>query len=519
MSMSACSLVPDELKTAEQLIETSPDSALHILQSLSPKKYKSPSNRALYGLLMIRTLDKNLLPLKPDSLLDYSIQYYENHPDKDRLAACYLYKGRSYKYAFQYEKAMNYYLKAKDEVKDLKDNMLLGRITSDIADIYLYQREYQKAINNYLLTYDYYLRAGNNKLAYYALIYIGITYTQEKSFNKAQKYFKKVYLQSEDSLIKGYAIQNIGINYYSLKQYDSALYYLRKALPYPYIKSNRSLRYYYLADLFLDMNHVDSAFQYAQNSFRYLPDIRTKRECYRILTNCESLWGNIKQLNFYMAKYQDCSDSIRKIDAQTKGSYIETVHNSTKEVAKTIHKMNYLYVLLFVVIILSLIAFIIIHKRNLIEKSKTQQMHLLQSAKMHKEVLVNHREVLQNKIQERKDILSPERKKADYTGKIAIDLKVYEELLHINDIEYFYDEMNSVLNNLVNKLQNRYPSVTPREIMWCCLSLLQVPNIDMYFLLETNVESLKKMKQRLAPKFNLLRVSELEDFLIGLISE
>ncbi len=54
----ACSLVPNELKTAEQLIETAPDSALHILQHLSPSKYKSDKNRALYVLLMIETQGK-----------------------------------------------------------------------------------------------------------------------------------------------------------------------------------------------------------------------------------------------------------------------------------------------------------------------------------------------------------------------------------------------------------------------------------------------------------------------------
>ena len=143
--MSACSLVPNELTTAEKLIETAPDSALHILQHLAPANYKSDKSRALYGLLMIRTLDKKLLPLKPDSILDFSVAYYEAHPDNDRLAMCYLYKGRAYKYYFQYEKAMNYYLKALDEAKDSKDNLLLGRINTDIGKIFSLQSDFIQA--------------------------------------------------------------------------------------------------------------------------------------------------------------------------------------------------------------------------------------------------------------------------------------------------------------------------------------------------------------------------------------
>ena len=155
-AMSACSLTPTELKTAEQLIETAPDSALHILQHLTPTQYKSDKNRALYGLLIIETLGKKKLPMKPDSLLDFSIDFYSNHPDGNRLASCYLYKGRTFKYSSQYEKAMQYYLKALDEVKDEKDNILLGRVNLDLGDIYNIQGDYNVARKKYQLAYDYF---------------------------------------------------------------------------------------------------------------------------------------------------------------------------------------------------------------------------------------------------------------------------------------------------------------------------------------------------------------------------
>jgi hypothetical protein len=91
--------VPEELKTADRLIETSPDSALQILQQISPNLYKSPSNHAYYGLLFVRAMDKMLIPLKTDTLLDYSLNYYLTHHDNEQLATCYLYKGRNYKNA------------------------------------------------------------------------------------------------------------------------------------------------------------------------------------------------------------------------------------------------------------------------------------------------------------------------------------------------------------------------------------------------------------------------------------
>ena len=70
--LSACSLVPNELKIAEKLLESNPDSALHTLQHMSTVKKMSDANRALYGLLYFEALEKKNKPLQPDSLISFS---------------------------------------------------------------------------------------------------------------------------------------------------------------------------------------------------------------------------------------------------------------------------------------------------------------------------------------------------------------------------------------------------------------------------------------------------------------
>ncbi|MFT3751505.1 MAG: hypothetical protein QM800_01000 [Paludibacter sp.] len=64
--VSACNQVSNELQLAEQLLETAPDSILHILNKINPGNFESPSHRALYGLLYFEALDKKDKPLKPD---------------------------------------------------------------------------------------------------------------------------------------------------------------------------------------------------------------------------------------------------------------------------------------------------------------------------------------------------------------------------------------------------------------------------------------------------------------------
>ena len=96
-----CSVVPNELNNAERMMETHPDFALRILKSMKPDQTKSESNRALYGLLLFQALDKNYKPLQPDSIIDFSINYYVRTNDKPRLASCYFYKGRMCKNALR----------------------------------------------------------------------------------------------------------------------------------------------------------------------------------------------------------------------------------------------------------------------------------------------------------------------------------------------------------------------------------------------------------------------------------
>ena len=71
-----CTIVPEQMKTAERIIDTHPDSALYILQHLNPDIYKSSSNRALYGLLLYHALERNDRNIQPDSVIDFSINYY-----------------------------------------------------------------------------------------------------------------------------------------------------------------------------------------------------------------------------------------------------------------------------------------------------------------------------------------------------------------------------------------------------------------------------------------------------------
>lgn len=517
--MYNCSVIPDRLKTAEELIETNPDSALHILQKTPPTAFNSDAHRALYGLLLFKTLNKKLLPLKPDSVINFSLNYYEEHHDNDRLADCYLYKGRTYMYAFQFEKAMDYYLKAMDIAQAKKDYLLLGRINSDIAYIYTSQRDYSLARKKFKLAYEYFALLELQDKAFNSLLDIGRTYHNAKEYRKAQRHYRTLYSQAVDSMQQGALLQEIAINYYSSLKYDSALFYFRKIIPYPYILNNRAIRYYYLADLFFDLDQLDSARYYAENSFNYKPDIRTQHECYRILANVAYLRKDTKELLIKTDKYVKLGDSIRKIDAQTKGSVLEALHTTKKKADNTKQQRLYLFGLLILLTTIGLAVFCYVKKRIKKEKKRMETTHLEQKIGLKQEIVNKRRITLLQQLEEMKAEQAHEYKKATPAAKEEMHRQLYNQLIHINNKENFEREMNLILNNMVSKLKDRYPTLTEKEITWCCLHTLNIPTIDILLLLNYKVDSLNKMKQRLAQKTQIKGVPEINCFLNTILSE
>ena len=88
----SCQQTSHKLRLAEEIIDNQPDSALKILRKIEYKNEKSNDDKALYGILMFKALDKNYLKLAPDSLINFSIEYYQKENDNEKLGEALFFK-------------------------------------------------------------------------------------------------------------------------------------------------------------------------------------------------------------------------------------------------------------------------------------------------------------------------------------------------------------------------------------------------------------------------------------------
>jgi len=145
LSTFSCSYQSDELNTAEGLMETAPDSALQVLQSINRSRLIRPSDKALYALLMSQAMDKNDIKVESDSLISLATQYYD---DKDPLHAGYawFYLARCANNRGNAPVQADALLKAQTFATIADNDKLLGLVYGDKGNMYKTQQQMDSSI-------------------------------------------------------------------------------------------------------------------------------------------------------------------------------------------------------------------------------------------------------------------------------------------------------------------------------------------------------------------------------------
>jgi tetratricopeptide (TPR) repeat protein len=513
--LASCQHSSQKLQLVEEIIDSQPDSALKILKEIDYKNEKSQSEKAHYGILMFKALDKNYLTLDPDSLINFSITFYQNKKDNEKLGEALFYKGRMYNDAYQYENATKLYMLALDNLEGSENYDLLAKVYSDLGRISVIQNEFEKALGKFHKAVFYASKTNNNKNVLKEKINIANVYRFEKKFDKAHQIYNEVFSNSTDSIISGLVLQEIGVAFFWENVYDSTIYYLKKSLDYPFVDINKSVRLYVLADAYYELLKLDSALFYAHESLTYPATFHTKRECYRILANSCYLKKDFKTMAGYMTHYQTMSDSIRKIDIQTKATIIEDIHQSNTKVKEKSGQIYWLIALIILIMGAGIyILYRFIRKNRIISEQKRTMENSLKNSKS--EIEQNKtmlRESMKDLIEKNKALKSNGKKNAHVLLNDETVLEIYTQALQINNYEAFSQKINAAYNNMICELAIKFPAISQKEMLYCSFLLLDIPQNHAMVLLETTPNGLYKIRQRLAQKLELSSTRELDDFL------
>lgn len=178
--------VTEHLSQAEGLIWAAPDSALHILESISTSRHLTGKEQADYALLLSLAQYRCYIPVSSDSLINLAIEYYKDKNDADKKGAAFYVKG-----------------------------CILEEYTKDIPNALLAYKEAEMCIPDM------------NEKRYVARIYSSLGYINKKSFhfNPAKEYYQKALqanIDGKDTVAYASNLLNLSTLYYTLHQADSA---------------------------------------------------------------------------------------------------------------------------------------------------------------------------------------------------------------------------------------------------------------------------------------------------------
>ncbi|MDE5585855.1 MAG: hypothetical protein K2I92_05875 [Muribaculaceae bacterium] len=150
--------VSRSLDTAESLMESRPDSALAILDSIRTSDLNGKSQEARYALLKSMALDKNYVDTTTFDVLQAAIDYYIKNGTPDEKLRTYYYQGRIYLNRNDRDSALHSFMKGLDVAENCTDSLIIARTLVVQGIIYKSFYDYDGYTSNYLRAADIFNR-------------------------------------------------------------------------------------------------------------------------------------------------------------------------------------------------------------------------------------------------------------------------------------------------------------------------------------------------------------------------
>lgn len=406
---SSPTLLP-ELAQAENCMYAYPDSALHILEKMTPPKVTDKYQYATWCLLLSQAKIKNYVELESDSLISISYKYFQQKEDPQRKALAGYLEGIYYNdEKHDAETALKCYLEAATEIEKTEDYQLAHLIHAEIGHIYAYRSLVDYATSAYQKAYDFAKLSNNKRYIALSLSYIGRAYSIKPDMDKAIDYYEaaiKIAKETDDKQFLTPDILNeLASVHTRIPNYKQALQYAMDALKINKKNHrNSSQNYLTIGNIYRNLRMKDSAQYYLEKAI-LSDNIYTTCCAYQAL-----YYLNRNTPQSYSKSMQYCDKFYTYLDSITKIKHGEEIiamkekyeHEKLLNEKKTLQIDNEriirhsLYIILSIVILIAILIYI--YQRKLIQKGNTIQTQEEQLRMYSQQIHENEMQMEQNEI-------------------------------------------------------------------------------------------------------------------------
>lgn len=498
--------VTEHLSQAEGLIWAAPDSALHLLESISASRYLTGKEQADYALLLSLAQYRCYIPVSSDSLINLAIEYYKDKNDADKKGAAFYVKGCILEeYCKDIPNALLAYKEAETCIPDMDDKQYVARIYSSLG--YINKKSfhlepakeyYQKAVQANIDGKDTVAYASN--LLNLSTLYY--TLHQADSANRCINTLIDIADSLNDLDLQVKIYNNIANRKIFEKNYAEAEKYLIHAirLSSPHFPDKLSLG---LANLYAYTGQKEKA----DSLFTHLlscPDLLVRSNSYLDLLNY--FLTSHPQEHSYLNHYIALTDSIYKENRAEEVGKIQQKYDN-EVLARTNDQLYFKWILTSVVgSLICIIAVTFLQKKwrkaNALQKqieeleekkkvltssSQENERYVIQISELESQIndLKNEKRRLKYFIKKTKK--SKENKEDDYSSIFKTYLSITKDKTYDKELER--DNLRQWLNltnqNFTDKLIKHYPVLSKSNQLMdvCCLTALNLSIEDIATLL------------------------------------
>lgn len=514
VSLSSCSspsVKNQLLLCADSLMETYPDSALSILESITYPQKMPRADRALYALLLTQARHKNYIALEDDSLIKTAVDYYGDKKKSLRAAKAHYYWGATYSEMGYTSFAVEEYLTA-IRLMPVR-NEFLAMIYDNLAECYERDELFDIAIGAYRQAYQI-LRGGSQQI--YPLRGIARMCLLQNKRDSALVYYQQALdcaLVEQDSSLIGALYHDLAMAYSEKKDYIQADKYVSKAIM---IQGQDAVNVCLSkAQIMLNLNKLDSASYFYSKNVDQL-DIYGKAVYYDGMYQIAKKRGEWKTATENIDAYKILYDSIQFITDNEELNRLMDKHQleEHKRLLSEHTKMLIfsLITAFFLLMIICVFCFMwndrkrkkrfIALQRELTQKRvDTMLLKEEEASESNKEDLDKKRsELTEQQIQLCISVL----KTTDcYDQLEALEKATPKQLLAMRSLRKdIRSTISSAFVDVMMNLKERYPALTGDDIFYCVLSLLCCSKTVIMELMDATSDALKTRKNRIKNKMD-----------------
>ena len=514
VSLSSCSspsVKNQLLLCADSLMETYPDSALSILESITYPQKMPRADRALYALLLTQARHKNYIALEDDSLIKTAVDYYGDKKKSLRAAKAHYYWGAIYSEKGYASFAVEEYLTA-IRLMPVR-NEFLAMIYDNLAECYEEDRLYNVAIENYRAAYQ--ILKGKDEQTY-PMRGIARVFLLQNEKDSALYYYQQALdcaLADQDSSLIGALYHDLAMVYSEKKDYIQADKFVSKAI---LLQGQDAINTCLSkAQIMLNLNKLDSASYFFSKNMDEL-DIYGKAVCYDGMYQIAKRKGEWKTATENMDAYKILYDSMQIMTDNEELNRLMDKHQ-LEEHKRLLseHTRTLIFSLITAFSSLMIICvFCFMWNDRKRKKHYIALQHELTQKRVDTMLLKEEELSESNKehIDKKRSELTEQQiqlcisvlKTTDcYDQLEALERATPKQLLVMRSLrkEIRSDISNAFVDVMMN-LKERYPALTGDDVFFCVLSLLCCSKTVVMELMDATSDAFKTRKNRIKNKMD-----------------